>query len=360
MNSARCLLPFLAVAPVLAEPQKPGHSPEVVRQIHALIGKTSTDKEGAQMKPYTGKVPRAANAPFQMVPIPGGEFMMGSPAEEKHHKPDEGPPVKVKIEPFWMGAHEVTWDTAMAFILEITDRDHRAHSTSPHTTADALIDSISGPSEVFYDLARGMGIEGHPAAGVTEHFALTYCLWLSAQTGHFYRLPTEAEWEYAARAGTRTAWSFGDDAAALGDFAWFFDNSEGTTHPVGLKKPNPWGLHDMYGNVCELTLDEYNPRWHAELAARQEAATGPLHVPTRRYPRSIRGGSFDSDAKDCRSAARQASRYQWKKADIRTPKSAWLFASAPFTGFRIVRPVKVPPAEEMHRIWNLGTVGEDK
>ena len=88
-----------------------------MQKLREFIVRTSVETEAAQMKPYTGKVPRAANVPFQMVPIPGGEFLMGSPESEEGRKADEGPQVKVKIDPFWMGAHEVTWDDYAPFML---------------------------------------------------------------------------------------------------------------------------------------------------------------------------------------------------------------------------------------------------
>ncbi len=334
---------------------------ELVKKLREFIVKTSVETEPAQMMPYTGKVPRAANAPFQMVPIPGGEFLMGSVEGEEGRKPDEGPQVKVKIDPFWMGAHEVTWDTCAAFIFEVTPQPKDRKPGGSEGNQD-WFDAITGPSDPYMDMTFGMGLQGRPVIGMTEHTALKYCQWLSAQTGHYYRLPTEAEWEYAARAGTRTRWFFGSDEQKLGDYAWYFDNSEvegiGTTHPVGKKKPNPWGLYDIYGNVAEWTLDQHSADWYARLAEELERVN-PFHQPTQRYPRVVRGGSWDDYAKDCRSAARCPSRSTWKAMDPASPKSLWYYTSAPFLGFRIVRPLKVPSAEEMHKIWNLGVIGAE-
>ena len=335
---------------------------DLVRKIYELIVTTSMEKEASQMKGYGGTIPRAKNATYQMVSIPAGEFLMGSPLAEKDHKADEGPQVKVKIDPFWMGAYEVTWDQYMPFMAAPQPR-YKDGSLRGDRGGSTIVDAVSGPTSPYTDMTFGMGEKGYPAICMTEHSALKFCQWLSAQTGHFYRLPTEAEWEYAARAGSTTAWFWGDDAKHLDDYAWHFENSamdkEPTTHPVGQKKPNPWGLYDIYGNVTEWTLDQYAPDWYATLTAREDRAN-PFNKPLWRYPRSVRGGSYDDEPKYCRSASRRGSRVVWKQQDPQLPKSLWHHTNAYFLGFRIVRPLKIPSAEEMHTIWNLGTTGEDK
>ena len=351
-------------APPQPKPEARRPSPdnlELVRKIREFIVKTSVETGAAQMKAYTGTVPRSHDAPFQMVPIPGGEFLMGSPATEKNRQPDEGPQVKVRIEPFWMGACEVTWDQFMPFML--TPQPRWKDGTIKGEPGGTIADAVSGPTSPYTDMTFGMGEKGFPVISVTEHSALKYCQWLSAQTGHYYRLPTEAEWEYAARAGTTTTWFWGDDQAKLNDYAWTWENSAvenvATTHPVGKKKPNPWGLYDIFGNVTEWTLDQYAPDWYAKAAA-GELRTNPLHKPVLRYPRVVRGGSADDEEKWCRSASRRRSRAEWKIQDPQIPKSLWYLTSAQFVGFRIVRPLQFPAAEEMDELWNLGARGEDK
>jgi formylglycine-generating enzyme required for sulfatase activity len=205
-------------------------------------------------------------------------------------------------------------------------------------------------------MSFGMGQDGFPAISMTEHAALKYCEWLSAQTGHFYRLPTEAEWEYACRAGTATAYSFGDDPARLADYAWFFDNSaegfsDGQYHMVGTKKPNPWGLHDMHGNVLEWVLDQYDADAYKDWSA---GVSDPWVKPTTLWGHACRGGSWYDDAVDARSAARRASREQWKQTDPQLPKSMWYLTDAKWIGFRLVRPLRIPSPEEMYYIWNCG------
>jgi formylglycine-generating enzyme required for sulfatase activity len=187
---------------------------------------------------------------------------------------------------------------------------------------------------------------------MTEHAANKYCQWLSAQTGHFYRLPTEAEWEYACRAGTTTAYSFGDDAAELGEYAWYYDNSDEKYQQVGKKKPNPWGLHDMHGNVMEWTADQFVPDYFQRLRGK---AANPFVRPQTLYPRTVRGGGWDDDAEQLRSAFRRGSDASWKQQDPQLPKSVWYFTDAQWLGFRIVRPKNVPSVEEMYFYWNSAT-----
>jgi formylglycine-generating enzyme required for sulfatase activity len=192
----------------------------------------------------------------------------------------------------------------------------------------------------------GMGKEGYPAICMTQLAAKKYCEWLSAKTGRYYRLPTEAEWEYACRAGTTTAYSFGDDPQKLGDYAWYFDNSNEAYHKVGLKKPNPWGLHDMHGNVAEHVLDRYDPMFFQQLKASGMTARHPYNPPNALENRAVKGGSWDDDPEALRSAARRGSHKDWKIQDPQIPQSQWYYTDALFCGFRVVRPLREPPAEE--------------
>ena len=170
------------------------------------------------MKPYTEKIP-ATDVKFDMVPIPGGEFTMGSPDSEKGRKNDEGPQVQVKINPFWMGKCEVTWDEYELWGLGLDLQRRKVKNEQP-TEVDKLADAVARPTKPYSDMTFGMGKEGYPAICMTQLAAKMYCKWLTAKTGHYYRLPTEAEWEYACRAGTNSAYSFGDDPAKLDEYAW--------------------------------------------------------------------------------------------------------------------------------------------
>src|SRR5216684_4351175 len=160
-------------------------------------------------------------------------------------------------------------------------------------------------------MSFGMGKDDYPAISMTQHAANKYCEWLSAKTGQFYRLPTEAEWEYACRAGATTAYSFGDDPAKLGDYAWYEKNSDFKYQKVGRKKPNPWGLHDMHGNVAEWCLDQYQKEYYATFP-NDKPTLAPVLLPTAdRFPNVARGGSWADQPARLRSAARRGSDKSW-------------------------------------------------
>jgi formylglycine-generating enzyme required for sulfatase activity len=168
-------------------------------------------------------------------------------------------------------------------------------------------------------------------------------------TGNFYRLPTEAEWEYACRAGTTEAYSFGDDTSSIEDYAWLQINSNDKYQKVGQKKPNPWGLYDMHGNVAEWTLDQYLPTEYRKRTGKINK--NPFVKPTKTYPRTVRGGSWIDGPKRLRSAARRPSSKKWKQQDPQIPKSLWWQTDADFVGFRVVRPKTTPNLIEQKQYW---------
>lgn len=291
-----------------------------------------------EAKPYKQAIP-GTDVTFEMVPIPGGEFVMGSPENEAYRGDDEGPQVKVKIEQFWMGKHEVRWDEYDIWSYGLDIQRRKLAGVAP-TPIDVSADGVTKPTKPYTDMTFGMGHDGYPAICMTQLAAKTYCVWLSEKTGHYYRLPTEAEWEYACRAGTTTAYSFGDDASKLDDHGWHYDNGDESYHKVGLKKPNPWGLYDMHGNVSEWVLDQYSPDFYKSLGAGK--VSSPLNVTKTLYPRVVRGGSWDDDPDGLRSAARHFSDPDWKIQDPQVPKSIWYLTDALHVGFRVVRPATVP------------------
>jgi formylglycine-generating enzyme required for sulfatase activity len=312
--------------------------------------KDASAETEAQMKPYTDVIV-SGDVTFEMVPIPGGKFLMGSPQSEQGRKDDEGPQHEVEIKPFWMGKHEVTWDEYEIWMFNLDIQRRELNKVEP-TEREKLADAMTRPTKPYTDMTFGMGKEGFPAICMTQHAAKNYCKWLSAKTGRYYRLPTEAEWEYACRAGSKTAYSFGDDPGQLDEYAWYFDNSQDKYHKVGQKKPNAWGLYDMHGNVAEWTLDQYIPDYYQAFAGK--VTLNPWVVATKLYPKAVRGGSWDDDPEALRSAARRGSNRDWKQQDPQLPQSIWYLTDALFLGFRVMRPLEEPPAEEKAKLWDAG------
>ena len=307
----------------------------VVREIHSRIARRSRDEDFAA---YEESVP-GDDAVFRMVPIPPGTLLRGTPDGEQGRNADEGPRSEVRLDAFWMGAREVTWDEFRGFMLR---------SSEGFIDPDDLVAAVSSPTPPYMEMSFGMGIGGYPAISMTQHAASKYAQWLSAKTGRFYRLPTEAEWEYACRAGSGAAYSFGEDPASLAEHAWYWDNSGAQYQPVGTKRPNAWGLHDMHGNVWEWTLDRYEPLY----GTGPGSEVNPWARADDLYPRVVRGGSWMDDAPALRCGSRRASDEAWKMQDPQLPKSIWYHTDAQWLGFRLVRPVRIPPAEEMYAYWN--------
>ncbi|MFS8615280.1 MAG: SUMF1/EgtB/PvdO family nonheme iron enzyme [Solitalea sp.] len=312
-----------------------------------LIALPTLSLKAQQEKPedYVQEIP-GTSIKFSMVGIPGGEFTMGSPETEKGRQDDEGPQHRVALDPFWMGQYEVTWDVYELFVYKNLEARKSDSPVSPEA------DAVTRPTKPYLDMTFGMGKDNQPAVSMTQYGAIQFCKWLYAKTGVFYRLPTEAEWEYACRAGSESSYYFGDDPAQLDEYAWYAGNSNGKTHPVGSKKPNAWGLYDMHGNAMEWTMDQYVADFYSSFK-KGETARNPLAVPTELYPRSVRGGSFNDDASELRSANRIPSQASWKRIDPQVPKSNWWFPEAPFLGFRLVRPAVPPSKEEIEAYYNV-------
>ncbi len=323
-----------------------------VADIQKLIVQKLEVKSEADMSPYTNNIP-GTKVPYVMIPIRGGEFVMGSPENEKGRKPDEAPPHKVKVAPFWMGMCEVSWNEFELFMYPDDEKRLREEAAAAAYT-DKLSDAVTRPSKPYTEMSFGMGKDNFPAISMTQHGANKYCHWLSAKTGHFYRLPTEAEWEYACRAGTTTAYSFGDDASKLAEYGWFEDNGDFKYQKIGKKKPNPWGLYDMHGNVAEWCLDQYEPDYTKVMGEAGAVIVNPWNRATKPYPHVARGGSYDDPPDKLRSAARRASNKNWKMRDPQLPKSIWWLTDAQFVGFRLVRPLEVPPPDQLKKYWTSG------
>ena len=326
------------------------HAQEAEEQVKSppleIVNATATTE--AEMKAYD-EVIEHVGVKFKMVPIPSGKFMMGSPEDEADRREDEGTQREVEISAMWMAATEITWDVYDVWAADLDLFRIKAMGLKP-SPRDPFAEKyqVAQPTKPYCDMSFGMGTRGYPAICMTDHSARTFCKWLSAKTGRYYRLPTEAEWEYACRAGTTTAYSFGDDPDQLGDYAWYIENSEEAYQKVGKKKPNPWGLYDMHGNVAEWVLDQYDEGGYGLVDGQ---AKDPLAVPKTLNPRVVRGGGWSQFPDECRSASRGASTEDWKKQDPQNPKSIWYLTDARHVGFRIVRPLVEPSQQEKEEKW---------
>jgi len=301
---------------------------------------------------YTEKIP-LSSVTFNMIAIPGGTFNMGSPAGEPFRKDDEGPVREVEISPFFMAEIEVSWDEYLAFYIQ-TAAEGRTTDTEGLRNQNASgegVDAISGATPPYGQPDQGWGMERRPAISFSYHAAETYCRWLSQVTGKRYRLPTEAEWEYACRAGTTGPYSFGgdpekyektgirakiskNDTTVINSYVVYKGNSPGKTQLPDFVRPNPFGLKNMAGNVAEFCSDWYQPDAYSQypegiIKDPAGPETGEEHV--------IRGGTFMSPAGSLRSAARDYTRTEaWLRTDPQMPKSIWWYSDCFNVGFRVV------------------------
>ena len=292
---------------------------------------------------YTETIPGTSVA-FNMKAIKGGEFMLGSPKKEPFRKKDEGPQHKVKISPFFMAEVEVTWDEFLAW-FNATSSEGRKESEK-----NQEVDAMTGATPPWGAPDQGWGKGQRPAITMSHFAATQYCRWLSVVTGKKYRLPTEAEWEYAARGGTSTPyffkgspddyssltfWNklFSPDTTIINSYAIYKENSDGKTQLPDRVLPNPFGLKNMLGNVDEFCSDWYSPNIYSTY---KDGITDPKG-PSKGTEHVIRGGSFRSDASELRSAARNYTQTKaWLKTDPQIPKSKWWYSDQNYVGFRVV------------------------
>jgi len=304
---------------------------------------------------FTQPVPESEGVTLEMVYLPGGTFRMGSPEGESGHRPEEGPQRDVAVRPFWMAKTEITWQQYAAY-----QRDMKLFMYDIEDEKLKTPDAITKPTNTYVDELYEHGRDGHPAVCMSHHNAMMYCRWMQWRTGRRYRLPTEAEWEYACRAGTTTPYGFQDPADSLEDYAWFIKNSntkdatdgtsakadaeEPTTHQVAKKKPNAFGLYDLHGNVWEWCVDRYDEKAYSQLAMRGPTAGLFLKpLPDVKWGHVVRGGSFLDQADRLRSAARRASEPIWIKDDPQGLSSIWWLTNMDVIGFRVVLPVEEYP-----------------
>jgi len=279
--------------------------------VFTSCGKPTTDSQKQSKPDSSGIIEIVTKSGIAMVALPGGEFVMGS----NQGNPDEAPAHKVKISAFLMDRFEVTQE--MFARVQLPNPSHWQ-------------DNPNNPVErVRWRDAKQYCNERSLVEGLKPCYNEKSADWDCDRSANGYRLPTEAEWEYACRAGTESPYDFGAPDK-LRQYAWFADNSDKRTHPTGQKKPNRWGLYDMYGNVSEWCEDVYDSEYY-----KQSSASDPPGPPNtgKDVRRVIRGGSWKSSADMCRVTFRQGER----TGDT----DACFFTN--YCGFRCVR--RVTPEE---------------
>lgn len=299
---------------------------------------------------FTEQIPGTAVS-FNMKAIPGGSYKMGSPEKESFRKEDEGPIREVTVSPFFMAEIEVTWEQYWAFYGETFSEGR----TSPETvyknnSSNPDVDGISGPTPPFGFPDQGWGGVDRPAITMTHYAAQTFCQWLSAKTGKTYRLPTEAEWEYAARGGKETPYFFegepkdfssegfmrrffSPDTAVINTYVAYQLNTKNRTKEPSQVGANPFGLKNMLGNVMEYCSDYYQPDAYAQTDAKVTDPKGPASGEER----VVRGGNYTMDASELRCATRDYTKHaKWLRTDPQQPKSIWWYSDIKGIGFRVV------------------------
>lgn len=288
---------------------------------------------------------------FNMIAIPGGTFLMGSPAEEYFRNIDEGPVREVKISPFFMAEAEVTWDEYLAFYVQTSSEGRSTDTEGVRKQLVSGTDAISGATPPYGQPDQGWGMGQRPAISLTYHAAETYCRWLSMITGKTYRLPTEAEWEYACRAGSSGPYFFdghprkfektgfrarlsGNDTAVINSYVVYKANSPSKTQTPDFVKSNPFGLKNMLGNVAEFCSDWYQADAYSQYP---DGLLVDPKGPETGSERVIRGGSFMNGAGALRCAARDYTKTEaWLRTDPQMPKSIWWYSDCFNVGFRVV------------------------
>jgi formylglycine-generating enzyme required for sulfatase activity len=274
---------------------------------------------------------------IEMIAVEGGSFIMGVANDNPYRSENEKPGHEVLVDDFWMGTYEISWEQYDAFIYADFEADQ---FQKKEVLTNMGIDAVTGATSPYEDMSDGMGKGSSPAVNMTQYAAIMFCKWLSAKTGVFFRLPTEAEWEYACKKGKT------DDVENLDDYGIYKANSNKKYMETGSKTPNTLGIYDMLGNVSEWVLDQYSTDYYA-ISPKEN----PWNVPSKLYPRVVRGGSWKDTASKLCCTSRQRSRPNWKVRDPQIPKSNWWHTDASFIGFRVVRPKIQPGKQQIEAYW---------
>jgi sulfatase modifying factor 1 len=300
-----------------------------------------------KLETFTETIPQTVVS-IKMVAVPGGTFKMGSSDEEQFHKKDEGPVKEISVSSFFMAETEVTWDQYLAFYKATAGEGRSTDTEGARTITN--VDAVSGPTPPYGQPDQNWGMGTRPAITMTYFAAETFCKWLSRETGKNYRLPTEAEWEYAARGGTKTPYFFEGNPKDFSDkgiigkffgrkneniskFVIYKSNSLGKTHPPEKVETNPLGIKNLLGNAAEYCSDWYAADAYAKLSDGAKDPKGPVSGEER----VVRGGSFKSEAGGVRCAARDYTQTEaWLKTDPQMPKSIWWLSDCNHISFRVV------------------------
>ncbi|MGM9766124.1 MAG: SUMF1/EgtB/PvdO family nonheme iron enzyme [Candidatus Cryptobacteroides sp.] len=328
----------------------PNYSHSAMKSAPVLSGEIFTaPAEVTEFSNFTETVPGTSSS-ISMVAVPGGRFTMGSPDSEPFRRPDEGPCREVEVSSFFMGETEVTWDQFWAFYSETMSEGRTPPSVIYANNNRPDVDAVSGPTPPFGFPDQGWGMGSRPAITMTHYAAETFCQWLSIKTGKKYRLPTEAEWEYAARGGTSSPYFFEGnpkkfsekgfmrnvfkpDTAGIASYIVYKLNSSSRTQEPSSVRANPFGLRNMLGNVMEYCSDRYSENAYSALENGALNPTGP----SEGEEFVVRGGCFSSDASELRCAARGHTEHDdWLRTDPQNPKSIWWYSDIVGIGFRVV------------------------
>jgi formylglycine-generating enzyme required for sulfatase activity len=313
------------------------------------------EMDGCFLVPYTQTIP-GTDLKFEMIPIPAGSYRMGSPNEEADRSADEGPQIEVKVAPMWVAKTEVTWEQYKEF-MKLYGAFKTFQSEGLRMVNESnKVDAITAPTEL-YDSSFTFEYGDAPdqaAVSMTQYASQQFTKWLSKITDLQYRLPTEAEWEYAARGGTTTAFYWGDDPDLADQYAWFFDNAGEGQKSVGLLKPNNFGLHDILGNVAEWTVNQHTDNYDDLKSRMPLDATDTAVWPEFGTKCVVRGGHWADDVDAIRCASRLVSDDEsWKEEDPNFPLSPWWFTSDPArgVGFRLFRSYLPLDSETIEKFW---------
>lgn len=352
-----CFAVFGMTSPALATTRPADGTPGLAKE--KPESGPSVEVEGGFMVPYELTVP-GSDVTISMVPVPGGKYKFGASEDDSDAAEDEMPEIEVEVGPMWVAKTETSWEQYKLYMSMYQLFKSLESQGLRKVDSSNAVDAVTAPTELYdpsFTFEFGQDAQ-LPAVTMTQYAAKQYTKWLSKLTGDQYRLPTEAEWEFACLGGADTRYHFGDDPGDLDEYAWYMDNSDEKPHDVGTKKPNQFGLHDMHGNVMEWTIDGYTEDGYESVAEKNQPMS---FIDSVRWPESfdnrvVRGGSWQDYPEQLRATARLGSEDEdWKVEDPNVPLSPWWFTNDPArgVGFRIFRSYQPVDEETIKKFWEI-------